>query len=188
MRLFAAIAPPQGVRALMSRACQTLAPLSDQTVWCKPEQLHITLAFIGESPPAFQPHLWQALDRACAVVPAMDCRAAGFGFFGSRRSPTFLWAGVEPAEDLEMLHDRLWKALEALGYKRQERRFHAHVTLARCKGRARNKAVLEVMERMEDDVFGEWCAEGVTLFESKPSPRGQIYRALHTSPFAKFAK
>ena len=151
---------------------------------CANGQLHVTLAFIGEAAPTFLPHLRQALDRDCAGVPALPCRAAGFGYFGSRRSPTVLWAGVEPAEQLESLHERLWQTLEPLGYEKPSPRFHPHITLARCKVRARNKAVLDAMDLSEDAVFGNWTAAGATLYESKLTPRGPRYHAVHTAPFA----
>ena len=184
MRLFIAITVPAEIRRQLEAVCRPFAALAAQTVWCKPEQFHVTLAFIGEAAPAFLPHLRQALDRACASVPALACRAAGFGYFGSRRSPAVLWAGVEPAEELEALHDLLWRTLEPMGYERPSPRFHPHITLARCKERARNQAVLDAMDQSEDDVFGDWTAGGATLYESKLTPRGPLYHALHTAPFA----
>jgi len=182
MRLFVAIAIPEPTRRRIVESVRPFASLATQTTWCRSEQLHITLAFIGDVAPAFLPHLRQTLDEVCAGVTALPCRVAHYGYFGSSRQPKVIWAGVEPAFELTLLHEQLWRALRKLGYQEKGTSFHPHVTLARCKGGAINKALLAEMERNEDDVFGEWLVDKVTLFASKPSPRGSIYRALNTSP------
>lgn len=184
MRIFTAIAIPHEIRQSLSRACVPFAALAEAATWCKPEQYHVTLAFIGDAAPAFLPHLRLALDRACADVSAPVCRIAGYGFFGSRRTPTALWAGVEPAEELEALHELLWRTLEPLGYERPRPQFHAHITLARCKARARNKEVLDAMDVSDVGGFDPWTAAGVTLYESQLTRQGPRYQTLHTAPFA----
>lgn len=184
MRLFIALKAPELIRKRLYDICAPFRECAETTVWSKPEQFHITLAFIGDAAPAFLPHLRQRLDRACAVVPAFDCHVAGYGFFGSRRSPTVLWAGIEPADALEALHKHFWKMLEPLGYEKPSPRFHPHITLARCKARARNKALLDAMDESETHTLGDWRSEGATLYESRRTSHGPLYRAIHTSPFA----
>lgn len=184
MRIFIALKVPEQIRQRLYAAYAPFREHAENTVWCKHEQFHVTLAFIGNAAPGFLPYLRQNLDRACAVVPAFDCQAAGYGFFGSRRNPTILWAGVEPAADLEALYDHFWKMLEPLGYEKPSPRFHPHITLARFNARARNKALLDALDASDNDTFGEWRATEATLYESRETPRGLLYHAVHTSPFA----
>lgn len=184
MRLFIAIELPTEVRHRLAAACAPFQSLAENATWTRSDQLHLTLAFIGDAAPTFLPHLENTLDSACAAVPAFACRATGFGFFGSRRNPTVLWAGVEPADRLEEIHEHLWHALEPLGYEKPSSRFHAHLTLARCRERSKNKAVLDAMDETDATDFGAWTPPSITLFESRQKQRGVEYRPVHRAAFA----
>ena len=95
-----------------------------------------------------------------------------------------IWAGVEPADVITACHERLWQALEEMGYERPSARFDPHITLARCKARTRNAPLLEALDQAQTTDFGRWKAAGVTLMESRPTPHGARYRSIHKAAFA----
>ncbi|NLL84324.1 MAG: RNA 2',3'-cyclic phosphodiesterase [Lentisphaerae bacterium] len=184
MRLFVALKLPEELKKQLGRLCKPFAEVARDTKWSRPDQLHITLAFIGDVAPAFVPHLCKGLDSVCAAMLPLECEATGFGFFGSLRNPTILWAGVEPVYELEELHEALWRELRRLGYERLKYKFQPHISLARCKAKTRNPEVLEAMDSCPVHHFGSWVAEGVTLYESIATAQGARYRAVHTALFA----
>ena len=182
MRTFLAIALPPEVKAPLADTVQRLAPIASEVKWCGKDQLHLTLAYLGETSPAILPHVAAATDRVCAALPAFTCRAYGLGFFGTKRNPRSLWAGVDPTPELQALHERLWTDLKRFGFENGELDFRPHVTLGRCRETVRNRAVIEAMDAQEEVDFGTWRVTRVTLYESRLTPRGAVYRTLgHSS-------
>lgn len=178
MRVFLAITPPDDVKALLAAAVQRFSPVATDVTWYKRDQLHLTLAFLSEVSPAILPHLTAAAERVCAARPAFPCRAAGFGFFGIKRNPKVLWAGVDPTPELESLHEGLWVELKKFGYENREDDFRPHITLGRSRDAARNRALIDAMDGDQEADFGEWAVKRVTLYESRLTPRGPVYRTL----------
>ncbi len=178
MRAFLALALPDDVKDRLTGTIKRLAPSAIDVTWCKRDQLHLTLAFLGEVSPAILPHVTAAAERVCLARPAFTCRAYGLGYFGSKRNPKVLWAGMELSAELEALHEDLWTELKKFGYEDKEGDFRPHITLGRCREAARNHPLVEAMDADEDVAFGEWETKRVTLYESRLTPQGALYRNL----------
>lgn len=125
MRLFVALDLPPSLR-------QRLALLTGGVPgarWVPPENQHLTLRFIGETP------AWQAdeIDHALGALrtPGFPLTVAGIGLFAKGGRGTALWAGVERTQALEHLHAKVETALQRIGLAPERRRFAPHVTLAR---------------------------------------------------------
>jgi 2'-5' RNA ligase len=181
MRVFFAIPVSDEIKAALSAAVQRLAPLASDVRWCVRDQFHVTLVFLGEVAPSFLPHVAAAMDRVCASTPSFDCRAYGFGFFGSKRNPQTLWAGIDLTPELDALYERLWGELKKFGFKNEEKAFRPHVMLGRCRETVNNRAVVDAMDADEAVAFGAWPVSRVTLYESRLTPRGAIHRTLARS-------
>ena len=127
IRLFVAIDPPMETRQLLAGMGGSL-PRSRPV---PPEQLHLTLRFIGE----VEGGLSQDIAARLSDIrhPALALRLQGVGTFSFRGEPTVLWAGVEPREGLFSLRAAVEKQLAALGLRREKGQFSPHVTLARLK-------------------------------------------------------
>ncbi|MCL1921387.1 MAG: RNA 2',3'-cyclic phosphodiesterase [Kiritimatiellaeota bacterium] len=179
MRAFIAITLPKETKAALAAAVKRLAPSAVDVAWCAEARMHLTLAFLGEIAPSILPHLSTALTRVCQALPPVPCHAYGFGFFGNRRNPKIIWAGVDPTPGLDALHAALWHELKRFGFETDEDRFRPHVTLGRCKERARNQPLTDAMDADTEIDFGRWTAPDVTLFESRPSPKGSLYLKLN---------
>jgi len=124
-RLFVAVDLPEEVRRELSSLCCGLPGAR----WLPPEQLHLTLRFIGEVDPETGRSVAEALDDV-ALTP-FSLRLRGLGFFPPRGQPRVLWAGVERSEALSRLQRRVETVLTRAGLAPEGRKFMAHVTLAR---------------------------------------------------------
>ena len=124
MRAFIAIELPDPVRDVLE-GLQEAMPLGRPV---DPEQMHLTLAFLGEQPD----ELIEAAHHALEGIrfPAFELQLAGLGTFGDRQ-PTVLWAGLREPGQLKALHDRLLPALHGAGIVLERRRYRPHVTIAR---------------------------------------------------------
>src|SRR3546814_639172 len=100
IRLFTALSLPDAVRSRLAML-QSGVPGAR---WIRPENLHVTLRFIGE----VDQHVAADLDAELArtVAPGFDLSLDGVGHFGPARKPTSLWAGIGRSEALQFLHDK----------------------------------------------------------------------------------
>ena len=126
MRLFIAIDLPREVRYLLS----SLSGHGMQGArWVPPENYHLTLRFIGETP-AYQA---EEIDHVLAALksPGFELTLAGLGVFAKSGRSTSLWVGAERNPALDRLRNKIETALQRLGLEPERRRFAPHVTLAR---------------------------------------------------------
>ena len=128
IRLFTAIAVPED-------AAEALAPLAQGVPgarWSPPENLHITLRFVGDVAENTAEDLDAALGSA--VMPPFEVSLAGVGSFGDEGGVNAIWAGVETGEPLGRLRRRCETAARRAGLKADTRVWKPHVTLAYLRG------------------------------------------------------
>ena len=141
MRVFLAISLPDEMRTGLTAAIRRFSPLIEGVKWCQRDQMHLTLVFLGEVAPAFVQHIAEAVQTVCGAFPAFSCAVNGYGFWGNKRNPTALWAGVEMPEELESLQEKLVRAVKKLGFPDlSSEGFQPHITLGRCKTVRKNGA------------------------------------------------
>ncbi len=127
-RLFVAIDLPAPVRERLAGLCCGLPGAR----WVEPEQLHLTLRFIGEVDGALFRDI--RADLAEAAIPPFAMGLKGLGCFPPRKAPRVLWVGVEPAQgELVRLRNRVENCLTRLGIEPEHRKFAPHITLARLR-------------------------------------------------------
>ncbi len=134
IRLFAAIPLPRDIR---ERLVSLRGGLKGAK-WVQPENLHLTLRFIGE----VRNDVASDLDFALSGIkaPAFELALDGVGTFGRGKRPHALWAGVEKSEPLAALQAKVESVLVRAGLEPEERKFSPHITLARLKDASRARA------------------------------------------------
>lgn len=178
IRLFTALDLPEAVR-------QRLALLQSGVPgarWIRPENLHVTLRFLGEVEESVAEDLDAAFARAAA--PGFELRLDGVGHFGPVRKPTSLWAGIERSEALQFLHDKIDRAAVAAGLGPDDRKFRPHVTLARLKGDAKADRVGRWLEDNALFQAGPIRVGQFVLFRSHLGSDGAVYEPLAEYPLA----
>lgn len=159
MRLFVAIAMPEEVSERLAVVMGGL----DGARWVDPDDLHLTLRFIGEAGKDAAGDLAAALSSLRA--PAFTLRLTGFGYFGSGRRVRTLWAGVEPQRALDLLQGRVEAAARRAGQPPEARRFAPHVTIARTNGAVAEDEVARWMTRHGPFSAGPFEVREAVLFE-----------------------
>src|SRR5713101_6749295 len=183
MRLFVALEIPSAVRENIAALLQSLRAVSPQTRWARPENLHVTLKFIGEVPETKLGAIRSALAAARSDQPVtLDFR--GLGFFPNDKHPRVFWAGIEASPNLKTLAADIDKATEKLGIPREQRPFSPHLTLARIEPpRLPEKLRAAIQENAARD-FGSLRSGQFHLIESKLKPSGAEYTTVESFPFA----
>ena len=177
-RLFAAIDPPPAVRDELGAICRDL----EGARWTKPEQMHVTLRFLGAIETSRIGSIASALGAITA--PSFPLAVAGFGVFPSFRAPRVLWAALSSADPLRELAREVEEALGRTGaVAPDEKPFSPHATLARLNG-TRPAAVRSWMERRDGFTAGPWEVSEFFLYASRLTPGGAIHARLQAWPLA----
>lgn len=143
--------------------------------WVKPGNMHLTLRFLGATPPAKVAALATTLGAVAAGQAPLKMALDGLGGFPSRRRPQVLWVGLGGDRDgLTALQGAVEGAVGALGWPAEERAFRPHVTLGRVRGKQRPPAAAWQPEVPPLS----FELDAVELVESRLQPSGAVYRVL----------
>src|SRR5207248_2516238 len=113
MRLFFSVPLPQEAKDRAARALAPARAAAGELSWTKPEQMHLTLAFLGEQPPEALERIYAAA-QPCTGLKPFEATLSGAGAFPNPRRAHVLWLGIiEGANELVEL-----AALEAQGLLR----------------------------------------------------------------------
>ena len=130
MRCFIAIELDANVRTALTRLQRDLTLADVPVRWVRPEQMHITLKFLGEVPAEAVIPIGQAMAEVAREVDPFDIEVVGAGCFPpSGRAVRVVWAGLrDPTGELHRCQSRLERALEGYGFAHDARPFSAHLT------------------------------------------------------------
>jgi 2'-5' RNA ligase len=183
MRTFIAIDLSPEIKGRLAEFVGRLAPLGRGVKWVTKDAMHLTLKFLGEINETQVAEIESGLrPTASKFNPiTLTCRGAGVFPPGSAR-PRVLWVGVEAGPDLALLQEDIDQCCEKIGFAREARPFHPHLTLGRVKTPADIRAVLEEFDRARTEVFGRMIVQRVTFFRSQLRPSGAEYSVLGEFP------
>lgn len=180
LRVFCAIELPAEVRA---RAAQAIARLREavpgvRASWERVEKLHLTLKFLGEIERERVETLSGAASRAAQDSTSFILALSGASAFPARGNPRVLWLGIEDSTGaLAHLQSRLEAECAAVGFKREERAFHPHLTLARIRA---PQGARELAKTHQETGFEriEFGVADLVLMQSHLGPGGSRYTEI----------
>jgi 2'-5' RNA ligase len=188
-RLFVALEPPDGVRrrlaALAVELRRAAGRAADDVRWVSPENVHLTLQFLGAVPAERVPEVEAALREVAGQARPLSLEVKGAGGFPNARRPRVLWAGIagETAALRQLVQD-FGRRLAPLGFAPEERPFSAHLTLGRSRDTRGAPGLAGALAHAAEATPTPWRALEVVLFESHLSPRGPRYEAIARAPFS----
>ena len=180
-RLFVAVEPPTEIVAALAAAHDAFtAAGAPRLRWARPEGVHLTLKFLGETPLARCGAIEAALLEAAATAPHL-LRLSGYGLFGGRR-PRVLWVGLAgEVEETAACAARLERALSARGFPPEARPFSPHLTLARLPARAggpQHDALRAALAAVAAPPPLPLPVTALSLIRSRLEPAGARYETL----------
>jgi 2'-5' RNA ligase len=154
--------------------------------WVEPQNIHLTLKFLGDVDGKDIGRVCAEADAAAASVGSFDVEAQGVGTFPPRGNPRVVWVGLTGGtEPLLSMHDQLNTRLTALGIRQERKRFVPHVTIARVRGKVDRSLLLERIDQARRWCGGDQRIHELVVFGSELSPAGPIYTVMGRSPLAK---
>ncbi len=179
-RTFIAIDPGKGIRDRLVSLQQGLQRTGIKAKWVQPDNLHLTLLFLGEVDYTIVPDVCKAVTEAMQAKASFPMTLATTGCFPNARRPRIIWAGVgEGAAEVVAVHDSLEPPLMALGcYRREERMFTPHLTIGRIQGNGRVPDLAPALAQFADWSGGQTMVDEVLVLSSELTPKGPIYTVL----------
>jgi 2'-5' RNA ligase len=186
IRLFVAVDPGPVMIERIGRAIERVRPTAPEVKWARPDNIHVTLAFLGHTDSARVPKLEAALANVAERHGSMRLLARGAGTFGSSRRPRVLWTALSgEVEALVAVQGELERALLPLGYEPEKRAFTPHLTLARSRDPRGDAKLAACALVLKEENFGEACIDALVLYRSDLSPAGARYTALARRAFGE---
>jgi 2'-5' RNA ligase len=185
VRAFVAVHLDADTRAALATAAGALRQHGAglPVAWVAPDNLHLTLKFLGGIDEARVQSVIDALHTAVRGHPPFDIEVGGLGAFPSRTRARALWAGFLAGGDrLAALAAAVDDALAGLGVPREDRAFSPHITLGRVRAPGRAPALADALTAGAAQRFGRVAVAEVALMRSDLSPRGARYTRLATIP------
>lgn len=178
MRAFIAIDLEPGLKSSLEALVRRLEATRAEVRWARPGATHLTLKFLGEIDDPQAGQVTEAVEDVARRHKPFGLRLEGTGAFPTESSPRVLWIGVTAGPELARLQSDLERALEGLGFGREERPFKPHLTLGRVKGRARLDRAMAELEAHRQADLGGMTVRKIALFESRLHPQGAEYRIV----------
>jgi RNA 2',3'-cyclic 3'-phosphodiesterase len=179
-RTFIAIELPANLRANIAAYIQHLRrEIPDvRASWNREENLHLTLKFLGDVPIARVQQISESVELAAQPFQPFELVVTGCGIFPPRGRPNVLWLGVSDlSNNLGRLHHGVEEQCELMGFERESRPFHPHLTIARLR---RPQGASQLGELHKQFSFGPaaFTVSEVVVFRSELLPAGSRHTAV----------
>jgi len=180
MRIFVAVDVPDEIKGVISTAFEGLKSGVEGVRWVKPENIHLTVKFIGDYEERKLDRLVDEVRKAALRSPRFTALLGGCGAFSSPRKARVIWVDMrEGGEGAAVVARKVDSRLGKIGVKRENRPFRAHLTLGRLK---RPKDCSDMLDRLDDDLeeLSEmpFDVHEIVLYRSILSSEGSTYVSL----------
>jgi RNA 2',3'-cyclic 3'-phosphodiesterase len=186
IRLFIALELSSEIHQNLTQLITDLKQINQTDIkWVKPENIHLTLKFLGDTPQSKLKKVTASLEKIANEVSGFTVEAKGTGVFPTLRKPRTLWAGLSTPPELTKLQRRVEEEISPLGFPSDPRGFLPHLTLGRVSGTATPadlQRILEALSATNQKEFGNVTIKQVTLFQSTLASGGSIYTPLTRLP------
>ena len=184
LRTFIALELPPSVISLLEKVQEDLKSMGLPAKWVRPENIHLTLKFIGNINPGDIDKIGGAMMDAVDDFAAITLVAGGVGVFPGIKRPRVIWVGLGGQVQLLFAMQRVLEDnLAALGFKEEKRPFKGHLTLGRFRQTVNPNTIRQIMREHANLYSEEFTARRIILFKSDLKPTGAVYSQLMNFTF-----
>ena len=186
IRTFIAVDVSPDVQGRAARLVKRFRETEAKTSWTRPEQMHLTLKFLGDTDDTLLPDVCRAVESAVRDLPPFTVSFHGVHAFPRDEHPRTIWIGIdEGREQLRELQQRIEDALYDAGFQRERRKFVPHLTLGRVReGGPRMHALGEQVVAQNEYSGGQVIVEDVVVYASFLEKEGPVHQVVGTAELA----
>ena len=177
-RIFIAIKvdPSNNLAGIMSALKSELK--NERIKWTDPENIHITLLFLGDTEEAKIGEITTILKERCSGTGEFELIIKGLGVFKNLNDPTVIWTGIVPSKKLDQLNESIVNGVRNIGIKVDIRPFKPHITLGRIKSLKSKPVLKRFLEDYQEKEIQKIAVKEIILYESKLFQTGPKYNAI----------
>jgi 2'-5' RNA ligase len=180
-RIFIALKVEAGETLLKMISSLKSGLSKDIIKWTSPDNIHITLAFLGDTEEKMIKAISSMLKEKCNGTGRFELILNGSGIFRNLSDPRIIWTGIEPSEKLMHLNEIIMNGLKELNIKLEERPFNPHLTIGRIKHLNDKQTLKALIEQYQNSEIQIIPVTEVILYESILLQSGPVYK-----PIARF--
>jgi 2'-5' RNA ligase len=154
----------------------------DSVRWVDPGNMHLTLAFLGDTQEDIIEEVSKMLIDRCKDLFEFDFIVSGLGVFKNPENPRVIWAGIERSEAFTGLSGTINTGLYDLGIKTEDRQFKPHLTLGRVRSLKNTGSLKSLLQKYDGMIFQEAKVSEIVYYESVLQQTGPIYTPIITVP------
>jgi 2'-5' RNA ligase len=177
MRLFVAIDLKPEIKEKIAKIIEKLKITNADVKWVEPENLHITLKFLGEVDDNRIAEIREIIKHCLYGKNIFDIEFDGIGFFGSERYLRVIWIGLgKGKEKIIELMDILNKNLNQI--RHEKLKSEAHLTIGRIRSGKNKQALLDAIKELSTFTIGKQSVTEIKLKQSQLSRQGPVYKDI----------
>ena len=187
IRTFVAVPIPDSVIELQNSLRSTIHPKRGRIKWLRPDQLHLTLKFIGDTPESSFDDIRSLLYCIANKIRPIQLEIKKTGCFPKKERPRFMWAGISgETGKLNNLVNDIQSGLDLLGFYNDEKPYHPHITLGRARYPQKHTPNLsQFLETVYEPI--PFVIEKFQFISSELFPNGPVYTILSTHFFKNYS-
>lgn len=184
MRAFIAIELPGETKALLSGLAGELSKSGSDTSWVKPENIHLTLKFLGEIDDKNTGQITRIMEETAKTTGPFPAQLSSIGAFPGINFPRVIWVGVGKGSDkVAEIAKTLEREIEKVGIPSEDRPFSSHITIGRVRSRLKRNLLVDALNaasgRIDWQGKGEFRVTKITLYKSTLTPKGPVYETVN---------
>ncbi|MCX7705327.1 MAG: RNA 2',3'-cyclic phosphodiesterase [bacterium] len=177
MRVFSAIKLDNEIIKEINKLLQYLEKYKGIIKIVPPENLHITLRFLGNINQDDYNKFVKRLYEEYSKLKSFSVTIQGIGFFPDRNRIRIVWAGVNHNQELTKVYNIAEHAAREIGLAPEDR-FQGHITVGRIRQHISVAKLKDVEDKFNNFIWGKMVVEKVTIFESILHSDGPEYKEL----------
>ncbi|MGR3294599.1 MAG: RNA 2',3'-cyclic phosphodiesterase [Candidatus Scalindua sp.] len=180
IRVFIAIEIDSEIKNKLSEYLSKLKRTGADVKWVAPENIHLSLKFIGYIEKETLINLNKIINDAVSGIGSFSISIGNIGAFPSIEKPRVVFVCVqERGNSLFKIYEKLDKGVEQLGIKRESKKYVGHITLGRVKSQQNISKLKNILNSGTECYFGLEKVASLSLIQSKLTPTGPLYTRLN---------
>lgn len=150
--------------------------------WLRPEKIHLTLKFLGNTDDSMIPEIKERLSKKLSHYNAFYIKIVGVGCFPSPKRPRVLWIGMENSDLLKGIQKDIDAEVAGFGFAMEERPFSPHLTIGRVRSQKGIAEMLRKFAEFRTADFGAIEVKSIHIMKSELKPSGAEYTSIAEIP------
>jgi RNA 2',3'-cyclic 3'-phosphodiesterase len=184
-RCFIAIGISDSIKKEIGKLLDIMQKHDADIKWVEPENIHLTLKFLGSTPDTLLPEVRESLSNILSSYKPFYIKIYGTGIFPNRKYPRVIWTGINDSDILDKMKGDVEQAMALLGFQKEDKKFNPHLTLGRVRSSKGVMNIVSELDNYKNMEFGNLHVDRIKLMKSDLKPKGAVYTCLNDIPLTK---